>query len=115
VVIEGGCFGMNNTFSNTDSPYFKITIDHSPQASPSEWHACYTDDFPADSVTCSVSSWSDNAITFSGFSGSYGEVGWVVSPGDALTIQVWDPQTHQGPAKCIVTAGAAGTTHCNTN
>jgi hypothetical protein len=115
VVIEGGCFGVNNIFSNADSPYFKITIDQSPQASFSEWHACYTDDFPADSVTCNVSSWTDTAITFSGFSGSYGGSAWVVSPGDVLTIQVWNPQTRQGPGRCMVTSGTAGTTQCNTN
>src|SRR5437660_9810198 len=110
VLIAGSCLGMNNTFSNTDSPYFKITINPS---TPSEWHACYTGDAPADSVTCSVSSWTDTSITFDGFTGAYGQNGWVVNQGDPLLIQVWNPQTSQGPSVCPVDAGGAGTTQCN--
>jgi hypothetical protein len=112
VDIEGSCFGVNNAFSNGDSPYFKITINRS---TPSEWHACYTGDDPADSVTCNVSSWTNNSITFNGFTGAYGGGNWVVNPNDALTIDVWNPQKGQSPGECTVIAGTVGTTQCSTS
>jgi len=110
VNITGSCFGTNNTFSNTDSQYFKITVNASTSA---EWHTCYTEDAPADSVTCTVSSWTDTSITFSGFYGEYGSSGWVVNQGDHLTIQIWNPQTNQGPGVCTVIAGAGSTSQCS--
>jgi hypothetical protein len=108
--ITGSCFGTNNTFSNADSQYFKITMNASTST---EWHACYTGDAPADSVTCTISSWTDTSITFSGFNGEYGSYGWAVNQGDHLTIQIWNPQTNQGPGACIVIAGGGSTSQCS--
>lgn len=115
VLIEGTCFGTNTAFSSADSPYFRISITPSSASLSSEWNACSTDDAPADFVTCSVSSWTDTAITFTGFTGSYGQNGWVVNAGGTLAIQVWNPQTGQGPGTCTVVAGSTGTTHCTSN
>lgn len=109
VTIQGSCFGTGNTVSSSDTPSFKITINPSTF---SEWHACYTGDAPADSVTCDISAWTDTSITFSGFTGQYGQNGWIVNPRDLLTIQVWNPQTNQGPGACTVVAGTPGITLC---
>ena len=106
VNIKGSCFGVGNTYSNTDSPYFEISMN---QSSSSEWNACYTNGSGYDFVTCTVSSWTDNSITFSGFNGDYGQNNWVVNPGDDVTIQVWNAQTGQGPGICIALAGGSGT------
>ena len=103
VRIKGTCFGVGNTFSNADSPYFKITIN------ASEWAGCHIGAGEDDAVTCTVSSWTDNSITFSGFNGAYGQNNWVVNPGDDVTIKVWNARTSQGPGVCIVLAGGVGT------
>lgn len=110
VTIKGTCFGTNSPFTNNNSPYFRISINPS---TPSEWHACYTGDAPADSVTCNVSSWTNTTIKFAGFSGAYGQNGWVVNKGTPLLIQIWNPQTGQGPGLCPLEAGGTGTTQCS--
>lgn len=107
VTIKGKCFGTGNTVSSSDTPYFKITTEPS---TASEWHACYTNDAPADFVTCNITSWTNTSITFSGFTGQYGQNGWVVNQGNTLLINVWNPQTNQGPGTCTVIAGTPGTT-----
>jgi hypothetical protein len=112
VMITGRCFGTTIAFSNADSPYVRISDTPSPSTPSSVWNACFSDNAETDQVTCSVSSWADQAITFTGFNGSYGQFGWTVSTGDTLSIQVWNPQTGHGPGMCTIVAGAPGTTHC---
>jgi hypothetical protein len=116
VQIQGNCFGTGNTFAETDSASFRIS---DPSVSP-EFNACYTgpaagvavDDF----LGCTLTVWTDTSITFSGFDLAYGlpSAGgtYVVSTGEHIDIQVWNPQTHQGPAVCKVVVGQPGPTDC---
>jgi hypothetical protein len=99
VQISGSCFGTGNTSSGADTPYFRITDV------TANWNACWTNDPGTDSITCSVSSWTNNEITFTGFNGGYGTGTWVVNSGDLIKIQVWNAQSGKGPATYEVTAG----------
>ena len=118
VTIEGSCFGTGNTYSGTDSAYFAITDNTYPsEESPAGvpwWQACSSTASPygPNSVTCDVTAWTDTSITFSGYTSGYGSNNWVVNPGDALVISVWNAQTDAGPANCALTAGAPGPTAC---
>jgi hypothetical protein len=109
VQIEGSCFGNGNAFSSADNNYFAIT---DTTAQP-VWQGCWQlQPIGANHVTCTVPSWSDNSITFAGFTGEYGTFNWVLIPGDVLQISVWNAQTGAGPASCFVTVGA-GKTSCS--
>ena len=107
VVIDGSCFGTGNTTSATDTAYFEISD------LTTGWNACFADSQVEDYVTCNVSSWTDNYITFSGYTGYYGNGSWVVNNGDNIEIQVWNPQSGNGPATCQVVAGSGSPTHCS--
>ena len=110
VQITGSCLGSGNTSAGTDTAYFRIsdlTIG---------WNACWTNDPGTDSVTCDLTSWTDNQVTFGGFSGDYGlggPTGWTVNNGDQLEIQVWNPQSGAGPATCTVVAGSGEPGQCS--
>jgi hypothetical protein len=104
VQITGSCFGTGNTSSGADTGYLRISD------LTAGWNACWTGDPGTDLVTCNVSSWTDTAITFSGYTGDYGDGSWVVSNGDLIEIQVWNPQSGRGPATFEVTA--SGGTDC---
>jgi hypothetical protein len=99
VEILGSCFGAGNTSSGADTAYFRISD------LTAGWNACWTGDPGTDSVTCNVSSWTNNEITFSGYTGDYGDGSWVVNSGDTIEIQVWNPQSGAGPAIYEVVAG----------
>jgi hypothetical protein len=107
VTIDGSCFGTGNTVSGTNSGYLSILDDVAPP-----WEGCYVGGATNDGVSCNISSWTDTSITFAGFTGSYGELNWVVGPGDPLLIDVWNAQTDAGPAACEVTVGATGPSTC---
>jgi serine/threonine protein kinase len=107
VQISGRCFGSGNTSSGTDTAYFRISD------LTAGWNACWTNDPGTDSVTCDVSSWANQQITFSGYTGDYGQPGWVVTQGDDIEIQVWNPQSGNGPATCMVVAGSGSPTNCS--
>jgi hypothetical protein len=98
VEITGSCFGTGNTSSGADTAYFRISD------LTAGWNACWTGDPGTDAVTCNVSSWTNNEITFSGYTGDYGNGSWVVNSGDQIEIQVWNPQSGKGPATYEVTA-----------
>jgi hypothetical protein len=99
VEITGSCFGTGNTSSAADTAYFRISD------LTAGWNACWTGDPGTDAVTCNVSSWTNNEITFSGYTGDYGDGSWVVNSGDLIEIQVWNPQSGKGPTTYEVTAG----------
>jgi len=117
VTITGTCFGTAPTGTsytyNGDSAYFAIT-DPYPDGSYNWWQACTSNDpYGPNYITCSVTTWTNTSITFSGFTGGYADSGtdWVVTNGDPLVISVWNAQGGQGPANCPVTVGA-GPTNC---
>ncbi len=64
------------------------------------WSACFLVKRPT--VSCTVSSWTDDEITFNGFDANYGGH-HELKPGDQLVVAVWNPQTLVGPA----TSGAS--------
>jgi hypothetical protein len=106
VVINGSCFGTGNTMSAGDTPYFKISD------LATGWAGCFMDGNGSDTVTCHISSWTDNSITFSGYTGAYGQDGFVVAQGELINVQVWNPQSGSGPATCQVVAGGGSPTSC---
>lgn len=57
-------------------------------------------------MTCTVSSWTNDEITFNGFDANYGGAN-VLEPGDKLVVAVWNPQTLIGPVTAPATV--AGT------
>ena len=107
VEISGSCFGAGNTTSGTDTAYFRI------RDLTAGWNACWTGDPGTDYVTCDISSWTDHEITFSGYTGDYGRSPWVVAEGDDIEIQVWNPQSGNGPATCQVIAGSGDPANCS--
>jgi hypothetical protein len=104
--IIGNCFGTGNTSSRADTPYFRIS-DLS-----AGWNGCWTGDPGTDSVTCNIPSWTNTTIIFGGFTGGYGQNGWVINDGDRVEIQVWNPQSGKGPATCQIIAGNSSATNC---
>jgi len=107
LVIDGSCFGAGNTTSAANTAYFEITD------LTTGWAACFTDGHGGDWVTCNISSWTNDYITFSGYTGYYGQDGFVVNQGDNIEVQVWNPQSGYGPATCQVVAGSGSPTHCS--
>jgi hypothetical protein len=106
IEIIGSCFGTGNTTSRADSAYFRISD------LTAGWNACWTGDPGTDQVTCNIPSWTNTTIVFDGFTGDYGQNGWVISDGDHIKIQVWNPQSGKGPATCDVIAGSSTSTNC---
>jgi hypothetical protein len=122
VAITGTCFGTSGAYSRSDSNHFRVT-DLGPHGTLKEledagkipqtwWNACagHTDavnGYAPNVVTCTVSTWDNNSITFYSFGPSYGEDGWVVNPGDKLVVQVWNANTLTGPSMYLLTATGA--------
>lgn len=106
VQITGSCFGTGNTSSRADTAYFRMSD------LTAGWNACWTGDPGTDQVTCNILSWANTSIMFDGFTGDYGQNGWVISNGDHLKFQVWNPQSGKGPATCEVVVGSNATTAC---
>jgi hypothetical protein len=106
VEVTGSCFGTGNTASRADTDYFRISD------LTAGWNACWTGDPGTDQVTCNILTWNNTTIVFDGFTGGYGQNGWVISNGDRVKFQVWNPQSGKGPASCEVIVGSGATTHC---
>jgi hypothetical protein len=104
--ITGSCLGIGNTVSGADTGYFRI------RDRTAGWNACWTGDPGTDVVTCKVSSWTNTGITFSGFTGGYGHNGWVITNGDHIQVEMWNPQSGKGPATCTGIAGRGAPTTC---
>ena len=98
VGITGSCFGTAHTTSGTDTAYFRISD------LTAGWNACWTGDPHTDFINCGLLSWTNQKITFSGFSGIYGQSGNVITGGDRIRIQAWNPQSGKGPATYEVVA-----------
>jgi hypothetical protein len=107
VEISGSCFGTGNTTTGADTAYFRISD------LTAGWNACWTNDPGTDSVTCDISSWTDHQIIFGGYTGDYGQYNWAVTEGDDIEIQVWNPQSGDGPAICHVVAGSGVPANCS--
>lgn len=71
------------------------------------WNAGYAGDRPFDKIGLAILSWTDSRIVLGGFRGAYGRGRWRLSPGDRLSIEIWNPQTHSGPAIYRATVAAS--------
>jgi hypothetical protein len=91
ITIAGSGFGRRSPYSG-DSNSIEVTDESR------NWNAGSSRDFPADQITLSVALWTDTKIEISGFAGAYGSGSYSLSPGDRITIRIWNTQTGQGPA-----------------
>jgi len=92
IVIEGRGFGLHVPYAQTDSPYLAI------RDVTRDWAAGRMIPQNQDEVMLDVESWTNTEIVVGGFSGSYGQKGWKLVPGDKLEVAVWNPQSGSGPA-----------------
>ncbi len=90
IVISGSGFGTMKPYDG-DSDYLQI-LD-----TTGGWSAGLLNSTQDDTVTLDVSSWDDNKIVITGFTGGYGESNWTLKKDDHLKINVWNAQTHNGP------------------
>ncbi len=99
VDIEGSCLGTHTPYSQSNK--LDLYIQDS-STSPVAWSACNggrVDDI----VRCTVSSWTDNEIVLTSFSG-YGGT-FVFQPGDQIIVAVWNHGTGVGPGTFVSTVG----------
>ena len=101
ITISGASFGTQAAYTG-DSNYIALV-----DTTAAGWNAGHS----GSAVTLAVSSWTDSQIVLSGFSGSYGTNGWCISPGDQLSVRVWNAKTGAGPAIYPITA-SSGTNTC---
>ena len=87
VTIKGTCLGAGTAFTAADSEWFQV-IDKSTTPG---WSGCHVSSLPEDdSVTCSVSKWTNTKVVFKGFTGPYGTNNWTVNPGDKIEFLVYN-------------------------
>jgi protein involved in polysaccharide export with SLBB domain len=101
ITISGMGFGSHAAYTG-DSNYIALV-----DTTAAGWNAGHS----GSAITLAVSSWTDSQIVLSGFSGSYGTNGWCISPGDQLSVKVWNAQTGSGPAIYPIVA-SGGTNTC---
>jgi protein involved in polysaccharide export with SLBB domain len=101
ITINGSDFGTQAAYTG-DSNYIEL-ID----STGTSWNAGHG----TSAVTLAVSSWTNTQIVLSGLSGAYGTNGWCISPGDQLSVKVWNAQSGHGPAVYPITA-SSGTNMC---
>lgn len=88
ITITGTCFGSGNTFTASDNLWFQI-IDKT-----GAWSGCHTSSYPEnDTVTCTVTKWTNSKIVFSGYTGDYGSEDYTLQTGDHLVFCVWNLDT----------------------
>lgn len=100
ITISGTGFGRFRPYIG-DSSLIRIR-DQSGR-----WNAGSARDRPFDKVGLAVVSWTDTKIVLGGFRGAYGRFGWRLKPGDRLLIEIWNPQSHAGPALYRTSVAAA--------
>ncbi len=87
IVITGGGFGTQQPYTgDSHHIWFADTTKG--------WGAGYN----IDAVTLIVNSWEDSQIVLGGFSGSWGSNNWTLDIGDKVNVDVWNPQSGDGPA-----------------
>ena len=105
VDILGSCFGTSPALNGSKTFNLQV-LDRSPKH---PWSACYRGG--RGGITCSVSSWTNNEIAFTGFSGKYGTDQKKLKPGDQLVVAVWNPQTLVGPTTYETSVTGTPTRH----
>ena len=103
IVITGSGFGAHKAYTgDTDFISFEDLT-----ATPG-WQAGYKP--YNDTVTLIVHKWEDTKIILGGFSGAWGTYNYTLAIGDSAQIQVWNPQTKDGPATVTTTIVGESTT-----
>src|SRR5580700_8678713 len=103
IVIHGNGFGHHRPYTG-DSDFISL-IDET--ASP-RWQAGYKP--YNDTVTLIVHKWEDSKIILGGFSGAWGQYNYILTIGDSEQVEVWNPQSGNGPATVTTTIVAEATT-----
>jgi hypothetical protein len=103
IVITGSGFGTHKAYTG-DSDFISL---EDQTASP-DWQAGYEP--YNDTVALIVNEWQDTKIVLGGFSGAWGTYNYTLAVGDSEQVEVWNPQTGNGPATVTVTIVAEPTT-----
>ena len=102
ITILGSGFGTHGPYTG-DSPYISFSDFNRV------WQAGYTGYYWGyyvyDAIYLIVGSWNDTKIVLDGFSGSWGWGNWTLANGDLIGIDVWNPQSGQGPASFNTAVG----------
>lgn len=96
IVIMGSGFGTHARYTG-DSAYISL-LDQT--ANPG-WQAGYSP--YNDTVTLIVLKWEDSEIVLGGFSGAWGQYNYTLTKGDSEQVEVWNPQSGNGPAAVTTT------------
>jgi hypothetical protein len=103
IVITGSGFGTHKPYTG-DSDYISLE----DQTANPGWQAGYK---PFnDTVTLIVHKWEDSKIILGGFSGAWGQYNYTLAKGDSEQVEVWNPQTGNGPAVVTTTIVGEATT-----
>ncbi len=106
ITIKGTGFGTHAPYTG-DSDYISF---FDLRTNPPGWQAGYTG--YNDTITLIVNSWTNTKIVLGGFSGAWGESGfdYTLAVGDPIEVQVWNPQTGEGPSNIYSTVSTEPTT-----
>jgi hypothetical protein len=104
ITITGSGFGTMAPF-DSDSPDIKIADV------TGGWNAGFTGDPGGDTVTLNVSSWTDTQIVIQGFTGQYGQNGFVLNNNDQIQVFVANAQSGAVSATCSGIVGG-GPSNC---
>ncbi len=98
ITITGTCFGRGNTFTGSDNQWFQLTDE------TRNWNGCHIAANNYDSVTCTVTEWTNHQIVFSGYTGEYGSV-YKLRPGNRVRVSVWNLNLDSKQVDSTKTAG----------
>jgi hypothetical protein len=106
ITIKGSGFGTHAPYTG-DSDF--ISFFDLKTGEPG-WQAGYSG--YNDTITLIVNSWTNSKIVLGGFSGAWGEAGYdyTLGVGDSVEVQVWNPQTGEGPSNIYSTVSTEPTT-----
>jgi len=106
ITIKGTGFGTHAPYTgDTDFiSFFDL------RTNPPGWQAGYSG--YNDTITLIVNSWTNTKIVLGGFSGAWGQSGeyYTLAVGDPIEVQVWNPQTGDGPSDKDSTVSTEPTT-----
>jgi hypothetical protein len=106
ITIKGSGFGTHAPY--TGDSYF-ISFFDLKTGEPS-WQAGYSG--YNDTITLIVNSWTNTKIVLGGFSGAWDQAGYdyTLGVGDSAEVQVWNPQTGEGPSNFYSSVSTEPTT-----
>jgi hypothetical protein len=98
ITVNGSGFGAAppGIPGKGDTPCFQFT--HLSGA----WHAGYVGNGQTDTVGLNYTSWTDTQIVISGFTGNFITGGFVVAPGDVLSVTLWDGKPNDIPLAAAI-------------